>query len=184
MRLPQSCRRQLTSSGLPNLPAAPPTSSEARAFDALTTLLRTLAGRHPVLLLVDDLQYAGRSTVELLHFLGRRLGGARLLIVITVRTESSADVAAALEPVATPLEVGPLDETAVAQLANDAGQGSFAADILHRTRGHPLFVVEVLRALRGGEDGRALLVARGCGVTRTPRWRTGRDGATRGCRDR
>jgi DNA-binding SARP family transcriptional activator/tetratricopeptide (TPR) repeat protein len=124
-----------------------------RAFDALTTLLRTLAVRHPVLLVVDDLQYGGQSTLELLHFLGRRLASARLLIVITVRAENSADVAAALEPVATPLEVGPLDQAAVAQLASDAGQGSLAADILHRTRGHTLFVVEVLRALRGGEEG-------------------------------
>jgi DNA-binding SARP family transcriptional activator len=124
-----------------------------RAFDALTTLLRTLAVRHPVLLVVDDLQYGGQSTLELLHFLGRRLASARLLIVITVRAENSAKVAAALEPVATPLEVGPLDQAAVAQLASDAGQGSLAADILHRTRGHTLFVVEVLRALRGGEEG-------------------------------
>jgi DNA-binding SARP family transcriptional activator len=142
-----------------------PDIERRRAFDALTTLLRTLAGRHPVLLFVDDLQYAGRSTVELLHFLGRRLDAARLLIVITVRTEGSADVAGALEPVVTPLEVGPLDEKAVAQLANDAGQASFAADILHRTRGHPLFVAEVLRALRGGDAGvpsslRAAVVSR------------------------
>jgi len=124
-----------------------------RAFDALTTLLRTMARRHPVLLVVDDLQYAGWSTVELLHFLARRLDKSRLLIVTTVRTENSADVAAALEPVATRLEVGPLDQDAVAQLANDAGQGMLTADILHRTRGHTLFVVEVLRALRGGDSG-------------------------------
>ncbi len=136
-----------------------------RAFDALTTLLRALARRHPVLLVVDDLQYAGQSTVELLHFLGRRLSGSRLLVVFTVRAEYSADVGAALEAVAVPLEVGPLDRDAVAKLASDAGQGSLAADILHRTRGHTLFVVEVLRALRGGEEGvpsslRATVVAR------------------------
>ncbi len=136
-----------------------------RAFDALTTLLRALAVRHPVLLVVDDLQYAGQSTVELLHFLGRQLSGSRLLVVVTVRAENSADVGAALEAVAVPLEVGPLDPDAVAKLASDAGQGSLAADILHRTRGHTLFVVEVLRALRGGEDGvpsslRATVVAR------------------------
>ncbi len=136
-----------------------------RAFDALTTLLRALAVRHPVLLVVDDLQYAGQSTVELLHFLGRRVSGSRLLVVVTVRAENSADIGAALEAVAVPLEVGPLDRNAVARLASDAGQGSLAADILHRTRGHTLFVVEVLRALRGGEDGvpsslRATVVAR------------------------
>jgi DNA-binding SARP family transcriptional activator len=136
-----------------------------RAFDALTALLHTLAVRHPVLLVVDDLQYAGQSTVELLHFLGRQLALSRLLVVVTVRAENAADVGAALEAVAAPLEVGPLDGDAVAKLASDAGQGSLAADILHRTRGHTLFVVEVLRALRSGEQGvpsslRATVVSR------------------------
>jgi DNA-binding SARP family transcriptional activator/tetratricopeptide (TPR) repeat protein len=136
-----------------------------RAFDALTTLLRALADRHPVLLVVDDLQYAGQSTVELLHFLGRRLSGSRVLVVVTVRAENSADIGVALEAVAVPLEVGPLDHDAVAKLISEAGQGSLAADILHRTRGHTLFVVEVLRALRSGEDGvpsslRATVLAR------------------------
>ncbi len=124
-----------------------------RAFDAVATLLRGLALRHPVLFVVDDLHYAGQSTVELLHFVGRQLAGSRVLIVITVRAENATELAAALEPVAAVLEVGPLDRDAVAQLAGDAGQGSFADDILHRTRGHTLFVVEVLRGLRGGEDG-------------------------------
>jgi DNA-binding SARP family transcriptional activator len=124
-----------------------------RSFDAVTALLRGLADKHPVLLAIDDLQYAGQSTVELLHFLGRHLGRSRLLIVVTVRAENSADVAAALEPVPSALEVGPLDLAAVEQLARHAGQGALAADILNRTRGHTLFVVEVLQALRGGNDG-------------------------------
>jgi DNA-binding SARP family transcriptional activator len=124
-----------------------------RAFDTVIALLRGLAGRHPVLLAVDDLQYAGQSTVELLHFLGRHLGSSRMLIVITVRAENSAEIAAALEPVVAVLEVGPLDLAAVEQLASDAGKGALAADILQRTRGHTLYVVEVLRALRGGDEG-------------------------------
>lgn len=51
------------------------------------------------------------------------------------------------------LEVEPLDSQAVEQLARAAGQGQFAADILRRTRGHTLFVVEVLRALGSGDTG-------------------------------
>jgi DNA-binding SARP family transcriptional activator/tetratricopeptide (TPR) repeat protein len=124
-----------------------------RAFDAVTALLRGLADRQPVLLVVDDLQYAGRSTVEVLHFLGRHLAGSRLLIVVTVRAENASDVMAALDPVAAVLNVGPLDLAAVEQLAREAGQGQLAADILDRTRGHTLFVVEVLQALRGGDAG-------------------------------
>ena len=43
-----------------------------RAFEAVRAFLRGLAEHHPVLVLVDDLQYAGQSTVELIHFLGRQ----------------------------------------------------------------------------------------------------------------
>ncbi len=124
-----------------------------RAFEAVTSLLGGLADRDPVLLVVDDLQYAGQSTVELLHFLGRHLTGARLLIVVTIRSEHVTEIGAALDAVAVRIDVGPLAPDAVEQLAVEAGQGAHTADILQRTRGHTLFVVEVLSALRGGSGG-------------------------------
>ena len=124
-----------------------------RAFEAVRALLRGLAERNPVLLLVDDLQYAGQSTVELMHFLGREPAGARLLVLATVRAENDAQVGAALAPVARRVEVGPLGPDAVAELARAAGQSELADRILEQTRGHTLFVVEVLGALASGEEG-------------------------------
>jgi DNA-binding SARP family transcriptional activator/tetratricopeptide (TPR) repeat protein len=124
-----------------------------RAFEAVSALLRGVADRDPVLVVVDDLQHAGQSTIELLHYLGRQLAGSRMLLVATVRAEHIADIGAALDPVAERLELGPLEQAAVEQLARDAGQAGLAADILTRTRGHTLFVIEVLRALRSGESG-------------------------------
>jgi tetratricopeptide (TPR) repeat protein len=124
-----------------------------RAFEAVRAFLGGLATRNPVLLLVDDLQYAGQSTTELLHFLGRQAGGSRLLIVVTVRAENDAQIGTALAPVASRVEVGPLDAGTVGQLALAAGHGELAGHILERTRGHTLFVVEVLRALVSGDAG-------------------------------
>ena len=124
-----------------------------RAFEAVRALLRGLAEHNPVLLLVDDLQYAGQSTVELMHFLGREPAGARLLVLATVRAENDAQVGAALAPVARRVEVGPLGPDAVAELARAAGQSELADRILEQTRGHTLFVVEVLGALASGEKG-------------------------------
>ena len=117
-----------------------------RAFEAVRAFLRGLAERNPVLVLVDDLQYAGQATVELMHFLGRQPPGARLLVVATVRAENDAQIGAALAPVARRVEVGPLSADAVSQLARAAGQGELADHIMKQTRGHTLFVVEVLRA--------------------------------------
>ena len=139
--------------GPPPLGQGSPEIERRRAFEAVTALLGALAQRDPVLLVVDDLQYAGQSTVELLHFLGRHVVGARLLTVVTVRAENVTEIGAALDPSAIRIDVGPLAPDAVEQLAREAGQGALAADILQRTRGHTLFVVEVLSALRGADDG-------------------------------
>jgi DNA-binding SARP family transcriptional activator len=122
-----------------------------RAFEAVRAFLRGLAARNPVLLLVDDLQYAGQSTIELLHFLGRQADGSRLLIVVTVRAENDAQIGAALAPVASRVEVGPLSADAVGELTRAAGHGELTDRILERTRGHTLFVVEVLRALASSD---------------------------------
>ncbi len=124
-----------------------------RAFDAITTLLRGLAGRRPVVLFVDDLQNAGWSTIELLHYIGRHCAGARLLALVTVRAEDDARIGSALAPVASRMELGPLSPEAVGDLARAAGQGNLASHILRRTGGHTLFVVEVLRALADGDTG-------------------------------
>jgi hypothetical protein len=124
-----------------------------RAFEALRAILRGLAERSPVLLLVDDLQYAGQSTIELMHLLGREPAGTRLLVLATVRAENDAQIGTALAPVADRIDVGPLGPEAVTQLAHAAGHGELAGRIMEQTRGHTLFVVEVLRALTSSDTG-------------------------------
>ena len=124
-----------------------------RTFLAVLGFLRELAARNPVLVVLDDLQYAGQSTIEFVHYLGRNAGGSRLLVVATVRAEHDAETSAALTAVASRVEVGPLGAAAVEQLAGRAGQAGLADRILRQTRGHTLFVVEVLRALAEGDSG-------------------------------
>ena len=124
-----------------------------RTFHSVLGFLRELAARNPVLLVLDDLQYAGRSTIEFVHYLGRNAGRSRLLVAATVRAENDAETSAALTAVASRVEVGPLGAAAVRQLANTVGRAGLADRILRQTRGHTLFVVEVLRALAEGDNG-------------------------------
>ena len=136
-----------------------------RAFDAITSVMSGLAENRPVLLVLDDLQNAGRATVELLHFLGRHAGRARLLVVATVRAEEGGAAIDALSDVSDRIELGPLPAEAVGELATAAGCGELADTILQRTRGHALFVTETLRAVASGETGvpeslRAAVLAR------------------------
>lgn len=124
-----------------------------RAFDAVRHFFRTLSARNPVLLILDDLHNAGHSTTELLHYLTRRLPQSRLLIVGTVRTEESVDIIRALGDIAERLELGPLSLPAVTELAAKSHQADRAEQILARTGGHALYVVETIRALAGGSEG-------------------------------
>jgi len=129
-----------------------PEMERRRAFEAVTAFLAGLAASNPILLVVDDLHHAGQSSVELIHFLSRHAVGSRLLVLVTVRAEHDTLITA-LAPVAEQIKLGPLDTTAVEQLARQAGQAQLTARIMERTRGHTLFVVEVLRMLAAGDDG-------------------------------
>jgi DNA-binding SARP family transcriptional activator len=124
-----------------------------RAFEAVTGFIRALAADGPVLISLDDLQNAGRATVELLHYLARHVPASRLLVVATVRAEEGIGIIDSLADVATRIELGPLPPDAVAILAAAAGQADQTESIVGRTRGHALFVVETLRALAAGNTG-------------------------------
>jgi DNA-binding SARP family transcriptional activator/energy-coupling factor transporter ATP-binding protein EcfA2 len=144
--------------------AGPADIERRRSMEAVSAFLRGLAAAQPLLLVLDDLHNAGRSTVELLHYLRIRLKSSPMLVVATVRSAEGAAVLAALDAVATTIEVGGLPEAGVRTLAATAGQAHLAGEIARRTRGNALFVVEILRGLAEGtalpESLRAAVLAR------------------------
>ncbi len=123
-----------------------------RSFEAVRSFLVALGEQAPVLLYLDDLQNAGSSTLELLHFLGRRAQNARLSILAAVRAEEGDDVLGQLGDVARRLDLGPLPPEAVFELADRMGAGERSDRLLEATGGHTLSVVESLRALAEGQD--------------------------------
>ncbi|MDT4973576.1 MAG: hypothetical protein QOG22_3719 [Pseudonocardiales bacterium] len=128
--------------------------SERRlAFETVAALLRRLAARRPLLLVLDDVQHAGLATVELLHYLARHTREGRLLVVAALRSDEGAEPLRRLAAVGQRVDLGPLDGDAVARLAERAGLADQAAHIMAGTRGHPLFVVETIRGLAAGETG-------------------------------
>lgn len=139
--------------GAPRQQHSPIEIRRRRAFEAITAFLVRLSRRGPIVLLLDDLHNAGRSSVELLHYLIRHAGDSRLLVIATARTEAGAEVRAALADVATEVELGPLSREAVAELAAVAGHTAMVDRILAQTSGHTLYVVEILRALASGSSG-------------------------------
>ena len=62
--------------------------AQSRLFGQLLGVLGRAGEDRPVLLVLEDLQWSDRSTRELVAFLGRKLHSARVLLVVTVRTDA------------------------------------------------------------------------------------------------
>ncbi|HZD01453.1 MAG TPA: AAA family ATPase [Actinomycetes bacterium] len=62
-------------------------SAQAQLFEAVLALLERLAGRSPTVLVVEDMHWADRSTLDLLTFLAHNLQAAALLLVLTYRSD-------------------------------------------------------------------------------------------------
>jgi DNA-binding CsgD family transcriptional regulator/tetratricopeptide (TPR) repeat protein len=121
-----------------------------RLFPAL--LERLAAPGVATVLVVEDAHWADAATLDLLRFLGRRLGAAPVLVVVTYRDDAvgpahplrlvAGDLATSA--VVRRLRLAPLSRQGVAVLAGPHGLDPAA---LHeRTGGNPFFVTEVLAA--------------------------------------
>ena len=62
-------------------PALEPEAARFRLFASVTTFLKNASQTQPLMLVLDDLHWADRSSLMLLGFLARQLGDSRLLLV-------------------------------------------------------------------------------------------------------
>jgi len=123
-------------------------------------LTADLAESEPLLLAVDDAQWADLSSLQALAYIGRRLGEMGVGLAMTVRTGEDGACAGLLaeitsEPGAAVLTPSPLSLDAVKLLAAEEGGGTpsvtFAESCLGATGGNPFLLSELLRAV--AEDG-------------------------------
>ncbi|MFN8492536.1 MAG: AAA family ATPase [Caldilineaceae bacterium] len=150
----------------PNLPRPEPITStwlRHQLFEAATRAL--LALDQPLILLIDDLQWCDKETLELLHFLLRhaaRLSPTKVLLVGTARLPDEVEATHPLYELLNPLRGGDtltqldlvrLTETETNQLARQMTERTLDHQTLHQlfhdTAGNPLFVVETMRATQG-----------------------------------
>ncbi len=151
---------------------------QAQIFEQYANVLNALAAKRPLLLVLDDLQWADAASLELLFRLGRRIGGSRILLVGTYRPE---EVALGRPSTSSgQVERHPLEKVlaefkrtygdvwldldrareAEGQRFVDAlldtepnGLGeAFRRALCHHTGGHPLFTIELLRAMQERGD--------------------------------
>ena len=139
--------------------------SQLGLLQELLALLDTAAAAGPVVLVLEDLHWADRSTLDLIAFLAHNLSEQRVLLVGTYRgDELPAEhrlrrlVTGLLRAgVATRLELGPLGREELETLLFTRGGAplspALTEAIVTRSEGNPLFAEELLAAAgQGGAD--------------------------------
>lgn len=138
-------------------PGEPPPVQGYDLAAAVAQAVRT-AGE-PLVLALDDLQWADQPSLDLLRHLAVHLGRLPLLILSAFRTAEEAPLRRLLPELqragAASLPLGRFTSDEVAELAatllpDEARSGLMARYLHQRTGGHPLFVTELLAAARAG----------------------------------
>jgi DNA-binding CsgD family transcriptional regulator/tetratricopeptide (TPR) repeat protein len=153
--------RLLPALGEPQATGSPNQTTQAPLFEGVLGLLGRLGDQAPVLLVVEDVHWADRSTRELSTFLVRNLRRERIMVIVTYRSDQPGS-----EPLGTYLveldRGGPVERIdlprfqrneVIAQLTGilDAAPAADLVDaIFVRSEGNPFFTEELLAAVRAG----------------------------------
>jgi hypothetical protein len=156
-RLFPTLRRVPLMAHVPDPEVANPQELRRQAFNALRALLRRVAAREPVVLVIDDLQWADSDSLALLEDVMRPPGEPGLLLLATARSDATrASLRAQSERPwrvqgdLRTMRLDPLSTSDAELLARDlvGEDGSHRIDLAALAReaqGHPLFVRELVR---------------------------------------
>ena len=132
-----------------------------RLFDAVDHALTGLATRSPLLIVVDDLQWADRGTLLLTGFLLRSARPGPLLVLGSYRDTELGRATPLTGALGELQRNGALDRIGLRGLGTDEvaalarsilGSDEVAARVLTRTNGNAFFVEEVLRGLADARE--------------------------------
>jgi len=140
-------------------PGANEPLEKGEVFARVVGLLQSAAAKRATILTIEDLQWADRSSLELLTYLAARVGGTRLLLVATYRSdevESREPLFAAIsrlsrEPTVARIAVDARDAAQTRGLIERAIEGRAALsdaardDVVKRSEGNPFFAEELLK---------------------------------------
>jgi DNA-binding CsgD family transcriptional regulator len=124
-----------------------------RSHRAVRDLLERLTAIKPLVLVLDDVDWADSASVELLGALLRRPPAAAVLIALAVRPRQMPDrLSAALERahragVLTRVEVGGLTRAEAGEFLGEAVGGAVATALFDESGGNPFYLEQLARAV-------------------------------------
>ncbi len=138
----------------------PPEQARLRLYEAVSEFMLAIAANAPLVLLLDDLQWADSATLDLLVYVARRCRAARVLFVGSYRPGEAAENSAfehahielsrqrlLLEAPVTCLSEPDLRSLAETQLAG-AAQPDLVRRLLAQSEGNPFVAEELVRNWR------------------------------------
>ena len=152
-------------SRIPDLPESKATDAESERyllFAAVVGLMTQISNDQPVVLVLDDLQWADRGSLQLLNHLVSLAVPMRVLVLATYRDSELSHASALVEALGalrrqtgvSRLELTGLNDAEVVTLMEAASGQTLEDDeiglahaIYRETDGNPFFVIEVLRHL-------------------------------------
>jgi DNA-binding CsgD family transcriptional regulator/tetratricopeptide (TPR) repeat protein len=153
--------RLLPALGEPDRSGLSDQAAQARLFELLLGLLGRLGEQTPLVLVVEDLHWADRSTRDLLAFLTRNLRRERILVVVTYRNDEPGQqrlgpFLAELERAGRVerIELSRLDQIQTGAQLVAILEAVPAAELVEavfaRSEGNPFFTEELLAAVQAG----------------------------------
>lgn len=137
---------------------------QLQLFESVARVLAGASQAQPQVVVIEDVHWSDESTRALLRFLAHALAAARVLLLLTVRSEELTGRHPVLPflaelarlPSVDRLEVGPLERSETAELARRVqGREATAAELdqlYRRSGGIPFYVEELLAAGAPGKE--------------------------------
>ncbi len=137
----------------------------SRIFDEVYLTIEKIAEKEPLLLIIDDLQWVDEATLQLLHYMARKIRTYRVLICCAYSEDEIVPIGGKEHPVTRMLErmtpehlfstikLKGLDKEGIAHIIRTMLNMpdvpiAFIENLYQQSEGNPFFVAEVIRSLQ------------------------------------